>query len=53
MTIERIRVTARTLSRHPIVLAANDVVLVVGRREGVVAFGANGNEIADIEALAS
>ena len=42
--------TARTSSRRPIwCLQLDDVVLVVGRREAVVAFGANGNEVANVE----
>ena len=48
LTIERIKRDGKTLEPTPdLVLQPDDVVLVVGRREAVVAFGANGNEVAD------
>ena len=47
LTIERIKRDGKALDPAPdLVLLLNDVVLVVGRREAVVAFGANGSEIA-------
>jgi putative transport protein len=49
LTIERIKRDGKTLEPTPdLVLQPDDVVLVVGRREAVVAFGANGNEVADV-----
>jgi putative transport protein len=48
LTIERIKRDGKTLEPTPdLMLKHDDVVLVVGRREAVVAFGANGNEVAD------
>ena len=48
LTIERIRRDGKNLEPTPdLALQLNDEVLVMGRREAVVAFGANGNEIAE------
>jgi putative transport protein len=49
LTIERVKRGGHTLDPTPdLVLDLDDVVLVVGRREAVVEFGANGSEVADI-----
>jgi putative transport protein len=50
LTIERIKRDGKNLDPTPdLALQLNDEVLVVGRREAVVAFGANGNEIANVD----
>ncbi|OLL32943.1 aspartate-alanine antiporter [Burkholderia sp. SRS-W-2-2016] len=50
LTIERIKRGGQPVEPAPdVVLQADDIVLVVGRREAVVAFGANGNEVGDAE----
>jgi len=50
LTIERIKRDGQPVEPTPdFTLRDGDVVLVVGRREAVVAFGANGNEVADAE----
>ena len=52
LTIERIKRDGKALDPTPdLVLKLNDVVLVVGRREAVVAFGSNGSEIADVDGI--
>ncbi|WP_233833097.1 aspartate-alanine antiporter [Paraburkholderia sp. ZP32-5] len=50
LTVERIKRDGHAIEPTPdFTLRDGDVVLVVGRREAVVAFGANGNEVADAE----
>ncbi|MGF6241175.1 MULTISPECIES: aspartate-alanine antiporter [Paraburkholderia] len=50
LTIERIRRDGQNLEPTPdLTLQLNDEVLVIGRREAVVAFGANGSEIANVD----
>ncbi|WP_233847497.1 aspartate-alanine antiporter [Paraburkholderia sp. HD33-4] len=50
LTIERIKRGSQQIDPKPdLVLQPDDVVLVVGRREAVVAFGAKGNEVGDAE----
>ncbi|MGE8490389.1 MAG: TrkA C-terminal domain-containing protein, partial [Paraburkholderia nemoris] len=50
LTIERIRRDGQPLDPAPdLVLKPDDVVLVVGRREAVVEFGASGGEVATAE----
>jgi putative transport protein len=50
LTIERIKRDGQQLDPTPdLVLKPDDVVLVVGRREAVVAFGASGGEVAAVE----
>jgi putative transport protein len=50
LTIERIKRDGQQLDPAPdLVLKPDDVVLVVGRREAVVAFGASGGEVATVE----
>ena len=50
LTIERIKRDGQQLDPTPdLVLKPDDVVLVVGRREAVVAFGASGGEVATVE----
>ncbi|MDE1183434.1 aspartate-alanine antiporter [Paraburkholderia sp.] len=50
LTIERVKRDGKPLEPTPdLVLNHDDIVLVVGRRDGVVAFGANGSEVADVE----
>ncbi|MEZ0602711.1 aspartate-alanine antiporter [Paraburkholderia sp. IW21] len=49
LTIERIKRDGKNLDPTPdLALQLDDEVLVVGRREAVVAFGANGSEIANV-----
>ncbi|MGF6807974.1 putative transport protein [Paraburkholderia sp. Clong3] len=50
LTIERIKRGGQQIEPKPdFVLQPGDIVLVVGRREAVVAFGAKGNEVGDAE----
>jgi aspartate-alanine antiporter len=50
LTIERIKRGGQQLEPKPeLVLQPDDIVLVVGRREAVVEFGAKGNEVGDAE----
>src|SRR6201996_2261461 len=50
LTIERLKRDGQQLDPTPdLVLKPDDVVLVVGRREAVVAFGASGGEVAAVE----
>ncbi|CAH2786559.1 MAG: Putative transport protein [uncultured Paraburkholderia sp.] len=49
LTIERVKRSGHALDPTPdLILAPDDVVLVVGRREAVIDFGANGSEVAGI-----
>ncbi|MEX3784556.1 aspartate-alanine antiporter [Paraburkholderia sp. BR14374] len=50
LTIERVKRGNQQIEPKPdFVLQPDDIVLVVGRREAVVAFGAKGNEVGDAE----
>ncbi|MBB5466598.1 aspartate-alanine antiporter [Paraburkholderia sp. CI2] len=50
LTIERIKRGGQQIEPKPdFVLQPGDIVLVVGRREAVVAFGAKGNEVGEAE----
>jgi putative transport protein len=50
LTIERIKRGGQQLEPKPeLVLQPDDIVLVVGRREAVVEFGAKGNEVGEAE----
>ncbi|MFM0649424.1 aspartate-alanine antiporter [Paraburkholderia bryophila] len=50
LTVEKIKRDGKAVDPTPdLTLQLNDEVLVVGRREAVVAFGANGNEIANVD----
>ncbi|MEX3809374.1 aspartate-alanine antiporter [Paraburkholderia sp. BR13439] len=50
LTIERVKRGTQQIEPKPdFVLQPDDIVLVVGRREAVVAFGAKGNEVGDAE----